>query len=408
MLLVQRSWAQLFAVAAVSLGFILPLRAHTIDQEQLRQRALGRGYIGLYFGSSTSGYVFTKQEVLRTTDAGQTWQLLYAPPSPQQIEQFFFLNQGAGWIFTDTDGAFPVFLYRTIDGFVTMQPVGVDYQRHDKAATGTISNVFFLDADHGWALGGANHVTFTSDGGHTWTAYLAPRALGHPLRLAMIPPAAGVSGTTAANPPMAAGIAATDRGIIRTTDGGATWQPVPGTPPGSEDTQCDLPCVGPSTCMMVTAANSVFLSSDGGASWQRQTVPIDRPPEGDGRDQIYKSQLASPTRAYVFGVDTHIPPLGHRETTMPDGTVIRPRSRPTSFLVKYDGSTWARTNYENIAAIGVGQFVDDLNGWAVSSANNIFRTTDGGQTWTTVQDYFRQIAALTPSPTPFVLPTPSP
>jgi hypothetical protein len=44
----------------------------------------------------------------------------------------------------------------------------------------------------------------------------------------------------------------------------------------------------------------------------------------------------------------------------------------------------------------------------VSDFSNIFRTIDGGQTWTTVQDYFRQIAALTPSPTPFVFPTPSP
>jgi len=147
MLLVQRSWAQLFFTAAVSLGLILPLHAQTIDQGRLRQRSLGRGYIGLYFWSATSGYVLTKEEALRTTDAGQTWQLLYAPPSSQQIEQFFFLNQSTGWIFTDTDGAFPVFLYRTIDGFVTMQPVGVDYQRHDKTATGTISNVFFVDAD---------------------------------------------------------------------------------------------------------------------------------------------------------------------------------------------------------------------------------------------------------------------
>ena len=52
--------------------------------------------------------------------------------------------------------------------------------------------------------------------------------------------------------------------------------------------------------------------------------------------------MASPTRAYIFGVDTHIPPRGQREVVALDGKLIRPRSYPTSFVVSYDGSAWTR------------------------------------------------------------------
>jgi photosystem II stability/assembly factor-like uncharacterized protein len=152
--------------------------------------------------------------------------------------------------------------------------------------------------------------------------------------------------------------------------------------------------------MALDTLNEVHASVDGGSSWQKQAVPVDDGP--DHRDKVTNFQLTSPTRAYIFGVDTHIPPRGQREVVAPDGKLIRPRSYPTSFVVTYDGSAWTRRDYKNIARIGTGQFADDLNGWAVSSNNNIFRTTDRGRTWTTVQDYFRQVAARMPSPTPSI------
>ena len=59
--------------------------------------------------------------------------------------------------------------------------------------------------------------------------------------------------------------------------------------------------------------------------------------------------------------------------------------------------------------IGHAYFVDSSNGWIIGYGDNvIYKTADGGQTLQFVPDYFRQIAALTPSPAPFVLPTPTP
>ncbi|MFI5396217.1 MAG: WD40/YVTN/BNR-like repeat-containing protein [Candidatus Binatia bacterium] len=356
--------------------------AQTIDLAPL-SGSLERQYWGLFFASPTAGYVLTTHEVLHTADAGQHWELRATPGG--RIEQSFFLDDNAAWLYVRTaDFA----LYRTVDGFHTLQTMSTQFQRHDKVRVGTVSQVFFLDINRGWAAGG-NHVAVTTDGGQTWSGYLIPEQLGDVKRVLMF------SGTD--------GIAQTDIGVIRTRDGGITWQAMAGAP---RDTS-DLQCAGQAMCMTVDVINTVQASSDGGTSWQQQSVPIDGG-HIDHRDMLVNLQVVSATRAYIFGTDNHIPPIGQRQVVRPDGIFFTPKFPTTSFLITYDGTTWTRHNYDNIESIGHGQFVDDLQGWAASDENNIFRTTDGGQTWTTVQDYFRQIAALTPTPAPFVLPTPSP
>jgi photosystem II stability/assembly factor-like uncharacterized protein len=371
---------------------VVRTRSRVIDQEELSQSELVRGYVGLYFSSPQSGHVFTETEILRTADGGQSWQLLQTVTRPQLIRQLFFLDANTAWLCTDKRDAWPAFLSRTTNGFVSLERFGVNFQRHDKAGTSWVSDVFFIDLDRGWAAGGSGHVAVTTDGGRTWTGFLVPTQLGQPERIAMFPPAGGFSPSPGAMPSPVEGIAATDVGMIHTTDGGVTWQAIPKAPTGLKD----LRCVGRSICMALDTLNEVYASVDGGISWQKQAVPVDAGP--DPRDEVTNLQLASPTRAYIFGVDTHIPPPGQREVVAPDGKLVRPRSYPTSFVVSYDGSAWTRRDYKNIAEIGTGQFVDDLNGWAVSYNNNIFRTSDGGRTWTTVQDYFRQMAARMPSP----------
>lgn len=380
--------------AAMLLPACAPVHAQQsfIDQEQLVNSQLGRGYVGLFFSSPNYGYVYTETDVMRTGDGGQSWQFLHKVPANEKVTEIFFLDANTVWIGTKIRGAYPVKLYRTREGFASVEALGgLAFQAHDKPEAGFGDNVFFLDADHGWSSGG-NHVLVSTDGGKTWTGYLLPRGLGEVKRIVMFSVTEGIAETELPG------------GMIRTTDGGMTWQRGPNGPHGLES----LSCVGRTMCVALDVLNQVFVSVDGGNTWQQQTVPVDKSPFYEGRDQIMDLQLRSASRAYIFGIDTHLPPSGQEEVVKPDGTRVTPRYPRTSFLVKYDGNSWTRTNYDYIAGLGVGQFVDDLNGWAVSDFNNIFRTTDGGQTWTTVQDYFRQIAARTPTRTPFVLPTPTP
>jgi len=368
-----------------------------LEQPRLTDPTLRREYVDLRFSSPASGYVFTDSEILRTSDAGRSWQLLFTASPAQVVGERFFINPTTAWIYTSRRGALPAFLFRTVDGFATVEQMGLEFQRHDKMRTGFISNVFFLDAEHGWASGGSGHLAVTADGGRTWVGHLIPRLLGEPGRVVMFPPAPGQSPTE--------GIAKTDIGMIRTTDGGATWQAIPNA---SRITMRDWQCVDRSFCMQMDVLNQITTSTDGGISWHPEPAPIDKPPADDGRDQVYSLQVQSPTRAYVFGVDTHLPPRGQTEVIGANGQRVTPRYPRTSFLLTYEAGKWKRTNYPNIPQLGVGQFVDDSNGWAASSNNAIFRTTDGGQTWATVPDYYRQIAALTPTEPPFVFPTPTP
>jgi photosystem II stability/assembly factor-like uncharacterized protein len=384
-------WSALAAAAVLlSSCSLLWAQGGKLDQEELVSPALARGYDSLRFFTPDSGFVFTETEILRTTDAGESWRLLHTVPEGKVIGQLFFVDATTAWIATQKRGRLPIVLSRTLDGFETLDVLdenGARFSRHDREERGYVSDVFFLDRDHGWAMGYPYHVAVTGDGGRTWTGYLVTTGRGEPeKRIVMLSWSEGLFQTYV--------------GMSRTTDGGLSWREIPGAPRSFTDLQC----VGPQFCAILNFDNSVSFSTDGGQTWQRQPVPVDKPTYLDGRDMVNNMQVRSPTRIHIFGRDTHIPPRGQEEVVNAAGQLVTPRYPKTSFLITYDGNTWTRRDYENIASIGVGQFVDDLNGWAVSSRNNIFRTTDGGETWTTVQDYFRQIAARTPSPTPF--PTP--
>jgi photosystem II stability/assembly factor-like uncharacterized protein len=86
-----------------------------------------------------------------------------------------------------------------------------------------------------------------------------------------------------------------------------------------------------------------------------------------------------------------------------------PTHAPAQGLVlKWDGSTWTRITHAVPNAFSGGYFVDDSNGWLLSYEHQIYKTTDGGQTLQLVNDYFRQLAALTPTEAPIVFETPTP
>lgn len=266
--------------------------------------ALERNYSGLFFASTTTGYVVTHKEVLHTIDGGGHWEMRATIDG--RIQSSFFLDDSTAWLYVR---AADFALYRTLDGFRTLQLMSTHFQRHDTGRVGTVAQVFFLDANRGWGAGG-NHIAATTDGGQTWSAYLVPKALGTVGQVVMFSPTDGV--------------ARTDQGIIRTGDGGATWHAVAGAP---RDTS-DLQCAGQGMCILIDPVNTIQASTDGGTSWQVQTVPIDAG-HIDHHDIVENVQVSSTSRVYVFGRDDHIPPVGQREIMRPDGTWYTPASPRT-------------------------------------------------------------------------------
>lgn len=186
----------------------------------------------------------------------------------------------------------------------------------------------------------------------------------------------------AASPCVAVG--RTDRGkavIVRSTDGGATWARVVG--PSGSDSYFGASCADATHCWVVGQLDSlhnydgtILASVDGGLTWTRQTIPV----EASGPYPWIRSiacQLAATYSCWAVGPDA------------------------TSVLATVDGgTTWTLQSLPPIAG-GLGfdpegvSFSDASDGVLVGGTGcggrgitqcpgSIYRTTDGGTTWTIV------------------------
>jgi photosystem II stability/assembly factor-like uncharacterized protein len=173
------------------------------------------------FASAQQGWVAGSGQILATSDGGQTWQAQYSGPAK-------------------------------------------------------LDQVDFIDAAHGWAVG-PNAVLTTSDGGKTWTSLPEPCT---PLRsVHFVTPELGYAIAGGSGVRLDAGVPATAAGgvLLATTDGGRSWQQVPGAP-ASAETVC---FASPSDGFLGTPGR-IWRSTDGGRLW---TVSFTEPPRAPGAAQ---------------------------------------------------------------------------------------------------------------------------
>ncbi len=113
--------------------------------------------------------------ILHTDDGGQTWeeqgQALYAS---QDLEFFDvqFLDSREGWaLATGNSSSGNIFLAHTVDGGANWEWVDTGIEGTIAVGFGTVlGGLYFLDAQHGWAVGGLGNIVYTPDGGATWSA----------------------------------------------------------------------------------------------------------------------------------------------------------------------------------------------------------------------------------------------
>lgn len=153
--------------------------------------------------------------------------------------------------------------------------------------------------------------------------------------------------------------------VVRTSDGGATWQPV--------TLASDLPSLGMSRSSFVDAMNgwvvagtideddtgAVLRTTDGGTTWK--TVPM---PDSK---QVPQS---------IFFLDANNGWLvGATEDEAGD-------AGPSQILATKDGGATWEVKTKVAASLRSVHFIDAQTGMAVGSGGKIFRTADGGATWT--------------------------
>lgn len=269
--------------------------------------------------------------VLHTQNGGITWSESIIGDS-LIANDIVFLNASTGFVAGRNSDYTRAYIARTTDG-------GEHWSVTEFDTIATIESLDFLDAQHGWAIG--RYVLYTSDGGASWETISEEYTPLNKVRF-----------FDELN-----GIGLDYSDFLKTTDGGVTW------------TTARLPnsffALGmefsdPQTGWIAGSDGSVLKTTNGGDSWQIFSSGIN----------TYLNDVAIADDNSVIVVST----VGHI-------------ARSTDSGAQWTMQAGQRVTERNIYAV---DFCDSLNGWAVGGRYDggrvIVRTTDGGETWLTIED----------------------
>jgi photosystem II stability/assembly factor-like uncharacterized protein len=382
---IRRLLSLLIAVLAVLAG-----EAHAQQQPPVAD-ALKRAFTRAMFVDMSHGFVFDTgmpTGVIATDDSGSTWRLVLDLPgrgSQEGLVSAFFLDADKLWLLT-VDRTGTAKLYRSGDGGHTLESQEQTFVLpRSGRKTGLDGRLFFRTELEGWCASG-EALLKTTDGGTTWQSVLPPGTSVYVHEIRMFDENEGIGWDT--------------RAVSRTTDGGRTWARVPNVQGLKQ-----VSCTGAGFCAgLASTYGPVLVSSDRGQTWTDAQIPLTAPDQ----DKISAIHAVGPGNVVAVGSD-----IGHSyardvEPLLNAGQPGPSFPPPRGLILKWDGSTWTRITHEEPRQFAGAYFVDVNDGWLPAYENAIYKTTDAGQTLQFVPDYFRQTAALTPSPAPVVLPTPSP
>lgn len=345
-----------------------------------------------------------------------------APIAPLTLSSVAFGNPMDGWaVGTTSVGSADLLFSSTKDGGATWSPT-VSVTTLADVTTGVGETVRFADAHHGWISG--QGLLSTLDGGQTWTpaalkGLVGPAAPAGNSVWALQSPCGRTPGTCAwvlvqsrigstvwrpaANQPsLPAGsadllrVSASEAFIIdtpsepptsptlhRTRDGGTTWQALT-NPCGWASSESLASLDGVHTwiaCGYGPAAGnelkSIFVSGDSGVTWH--------PRAGTG-----VPGTSAPTPTGALGTGGYVSGL----TLLTSTTAILNEARFGLMRSTDGGVTWRDANPVGPADnefLGNVWFVDPEDGWLTNGTGGwpygwpgLFRTSDGGQTWSQV------------------------
>jgi photosystem II stability/assembly factor-like uncharacterized protein len=289
----------------------------------------------------------------RTTDGGRTWTSTCiqaaAVTGPGSFYGVTFAADGIrGWATGGTSQR-PLAV-RTVDGgdhwLASTVPADL---------TGSLANVVFVDAIHGWTVGSragtgpanaaGGYALATTDGGATWTARPVPSSVARLNRIVFADITHG----------WAVGAAADGRpAVIATNDGGTTWSSQTLPPLVAElrdigffDARRGW-AVGESTADGTESPGVVLTTTDGGTTWTQQATTT--------RD-LWSLAVVDADTLYAGG-------------------------NYGLWASRNGGATWTEQAF-TLPALDSISFADADHGWVTHSMfSAVCRTDDGGRTWT--------------------------
>jgi photosystem II stability/assembly factor-like uncharacterized protein len=217
-----------------------------------------------------------------------------------------------------------------------------------------LNAVFFADTKRGWIAGDGGFVSYTNDGGRTWT----------PQTLETKDAVNDVYFRNKEDGYIVAG-----NSIFSTGNSGQTWREIRryfasdfgGALPELYSVRFSSKkkgwVVGSISREDVVVDSLVLYTDDGGTSWQRQRMPT--------KEELIHVDFVSEKRGWIVG----------------DGGTI--------LYTTDGGDTWTEQRSGTKATLYHVDFRNDRVGWAVGKQGTILRTTDGGETWFTIDPLVR-------------------
>lgn len=293
--------------------------------------------------------------------AASGWQVVLDRPTPN-FGPVDFVSDNEGWMPAGAG------LLHTTDG-------GATWTENAKL---TVNDVDFFDQQHGWAVGPEAAIFHTTNGGETWEQQesgLYASMYFTDIEAISTSEAWAVALENTSDVPTFP-----DSAILHTTDRGENWIRVETSVPGAFDevefagsTGWLLGAVCRPDCVILDIEPGMLRTSDGGATWSE----VSGIPRGasqlqfvDGLHGWYVSSNCNPGPDCATGVYTS---FIHRTD---DG-----------------GVTWSAVDVTDLGARPSVAFADTLRGWGVSVICNepyalvceqrVIETDDGGITWRT-------------------------
>ncbi|MEI8083278.1 MAG: YCF48-related protein, partial [Actinomycetes bacterium] len=197
--------------------------------------------------------------ILRSDDAGQTWAQQTSGTTTTLFE-IAAVNSQEAWAAGDEQDGYAIMLH-TSDG-------GVTWERQGTAATmgDAFIDLTAADGQTAWGVGPNQWIAHTADGGLTWQ-HQSTYGLDH------------VNGACAVNSDIAWAAVDYNR-VLRTTNGGATWNDVP-LPAMRTAYLLGISAPGPNAAWAVGGAidarydwGVIVRTTDAGKTWQVQSTPL--------------------------------------------------------------------------------------------------------------------------------------
>lgn len=279
----------------------------------------------IYFINSTTGFGFgTGSVYVKTTDGGNTW------------DEY---SLGIGGLRSYYDAAMtPAGIINVVGSYGAMIRTtnsGASFVSQPYVTEHSISDIEFINSNTGYAVAGFGEgdILKTTDAGETWVSQVSSYTL----------PLYGISFTSPETGYLAGSI-----NIKKTTNGGVNWVNIYNST--TNEIFGDIFFTDVNTGYAVGSYGKLIKTTNAGGSWTASTIP-------NSGTFITSIVFVNSNTGYVCGDDNK------------------------ALKTTDAGATWVNMN---VAAPFINLnnvFFTDANTGYISSANGIYKTTDGGSSW---------------------------